>query len=59
MGMPLGFGDETKRFSSVTGDDLLALAVGSYGYGRCNFRFVTLSKNHPDVELLWWEYKWG
>jgi hypothetical protein len=57
MGMSLGFGDEAKRVSSVTGDDLPALTLVSYGYGRCNFRFVTLSKNHPDVEFLWWEYK--
>jgi hypothetical protein len=57
MGMPLGFGDEAERVSSVTGDDLPALAVGSNGYGRCNFRFVTLSKNHPKVDLLRWEYK--
>ena len=53
MGMALGFGDEAKKVSSVTGDDLPTLAVGSYGYGRCNFRFVTFSKNHPDVEFLW------
>lgn len=46
-GMPLGFQDETKRGSSVTGDDLPGLAVWSYGYGCCNFRFVTFSKNLP------------
>jgi hypothetical protein len=46
-GMPLGFQDETKRGSSVTGDDLPALAVWSYGYSSCNFRLVTFSKNHP------------
>jgi hypothetical protein len=57
MGLHLGFEYEAKMVSSVTGDDLLALAVGSYGYGCCNFRSVTLSKNLPDVELLWWEYK--
>jgi len=51
MGMHLGFEVEAKRVSSTTGDDLPALAAGSYGYGRCNFRFVTLCKNHPDVEL--------
>jgi hypothetical protein len=45
--MPLGFQDETKRGSSVTGDDLPALAVWSYGYSSCNFRLVTFSKNHP------------
>jgi len=57
MGMHLGFEHEAKRFSSVTNDDLPALTVGSYGCGRCNFRFVTLSKNHPDVGILWREYK--
>jgi hypothetical protein len=52
-GMPVGFEDETKRGSSVTCDDLPAMAVWFCGYGPCNFRFVTFSKNHPDVELLW------
>ena len=57
--MHLGFEDEKKRVSFVTGDDLPTLVVGSSGYGRCNFRLVTLSKNHPDVESLGREYKWG
>lgn len=45
--MPLVFQVETKRGSSVTADDLPALAVWSYGYSSCNFRLVTFSKNHP------------
>lgn len=59
-GMPLVFQVETKRGSSVTGDDLPALAVWSYGYSSCNFRLVTFSKNHPacraegaGIELGW------
>jgi hypothetical protein len=53
MGMPVGFKDQTKRGSSVTGDELPAQGVRSCAYSHCNFRFVTFSKNHPDVELLW------
>jgi hypothetical protein len=45
--MPLGFQDETKRGSSVTGDDLPARAVWPRGCSSCNFRLVTFSKNHP------------
>ena len=36
-----------KEVGGVPRDDLPQLAVWSYGYGCCNFRFVTFSKSHP------------